>query len=55
MTDQWVVRIEPDANDGRIELNAEVLAHLGLKVGDEVEVTYENGGIRITPASLPAS
>ncbi|MCA8910894.1 MAG: AbrB/MazE/SpoVT family DNA-binding domain-containing protein [Planctomycetes bacterium] len=49
MADQWIVPIEQDGNDGLIELNAEVLARLGLKVGDEVEVTYENGGIRIAP------
>lgn len=50
MSNQWVVTTEPDGNDGRIELSEEMLAQLGLKVGDDEEVILTDGGIRISPS-----
>ncbi|MBT1179647.1 AbrB/MazE/SpoVT family DNA-binding domain-containing protein [Bifidobacterium vespertilionis] len=37
-------------NGQGIRLSKELISQAGLKVGDELDVQVENGGIRITPA-----
>ncbi len=49
MADQWTLRIEPEGEDGRIDLPDEALALLGIAIGDEVEVDARDGMLVVTP------
>lgn len=50
MADHWTLRIVPEGEDGRVDLPDEVLAKLGVAIGDEVEVEARDGMIVVTPA-----
>ncbi|MCB9894957.1 MAG: AbrB/MazE/SpoVT family DNA-binding domain-containing protein [Planctomycetes bacterium] len=49
MSQTWTLRLEPEGENGRINLPDELLALMGLAIGDEVEIVELEGGLLITP------